>query len=367
MINPHLDLPAKLYAVPGFEISVYFQNIVRVINPANYAFDVKCAKGRCDALRWRWTPQDGDVGSHKLGISVWSDEGELAYGETEVVVSPRNAGAGQTVNYLAIGASCAVAAGHGEALFARFQSENDPHFNMLGSHAPGYGPVTPGGPAVEAFGGWTWQTFFVKTKTEQLSNDGLHPARPYDVPSPFLFLKNGAFEFDFKAYLEKYCNGVRPDVVTFELGVNSVFRCQTDEEFDAIVRSEVTPCMEKMFQHIRQEVPDVIFGIDLIPTGSWSQDAFGNNYQCDYTRRRWLRNAELLRAYYTKEQERLGFSVIPCYVNNDGDANYPKVLEPRFAGSRELVERASNAVHPTPEGFVQWADSEYFWIKSLLK
>lgn len=91
MFDPKLLLPEKLYALPGFEINIYFQNVVTVINPANFAFDVECEKGRCDALRWRWTPDETDVGEHKLKLSVWSDEGLLAEAETTVIVSPRNA------------------------------------------------------------------------------------------------------------------------------------------------------------------------------------------------------------------------------------------------------------------------------------
>ena len=61
MFDPKLLLPEIIYALPGFEINIYFQNIVTVINPDNYAFDVECAKGRCDQLRWRWIPDDEDV------------------------------------------------------------------------------------------------------------------------------------------------------------------------------------------------------------------------------------------------------------------------------------------------------------------
>ena len=84
MFDPKLLLPDKIYALAGFEINIYFQNIVTVINPANYAFDVECEKGRCDRERWRWTPSDEETGEHKLKVSVWSDEGLLAEAETPV-------------------------------------------------------------------------------------------------------------------------------------------------------------------------------------------------------------------------------------------------------------------------------------------
>ena len=63
--NVRLLVPEKIYAVPGIEMNVYFNNIVTVINPANYVFDVNCEKGRNDVKRWRFTPEKGDVGTYK--------------------------------------------------------------------------------------------------------------------------------------------------------------------------------------------------------------------------------------------------------------------------------------------------------------
>ena len=366
MFDPKLLLPEKLYALPGFEINIYFQNVVTVINPANYAFDVECEKGRCDALRWRWIPDETDVGEHKLKLSVWSDEGLLAEAETTVVVSPRNAGEGGKLTILQIGASCTVAKGRGEQLFSRFQLPGNPQFVMLGSHAPGYGPAVPGGPANEGFGGWSWRTFFEKESSSQLDNDGLHPRRPADVPSPFLFDRNGRKEFNFQAYLDKFCGGARPDVIYFELGINGVFLTRTDEEFETVWEWDIYPFMARMIREIRSVLPQVIFGMELIPRGSWSQDAFGKNYGCLQSRRRWLRNADLLFRKYISHAEELGYIIIPEYHNFDGQENYPVEEEPVHASNPDRVKRPSNALHAAPEGYSQWADSEYSFLKYLL-
>ena len=366
MFDPHLMLPEKLYALPGFEINIYFQNVVRVINPANYAFDVECAKGRCDQERWRWIPNEDEVGEHTLKLSVWSDEGLLAEAETVIIVSPRNAGEGKTLTILQIGASCMAAKGHGEQLHSRFQLPGNPKLVMLGSHAPGYGPVTPGGPANEAYGGWTWATFFEKKECTNLDNDGLHPKRPWDVPSPFLFEKNGKKEFDFQAYIDTVCKGVKPDVVYFELGVNGTFLSKTDEEFEALWESSILPFMSRMIESVREVLPEAVLGVELIPKGSWSQDSFGRNYGCLQSRRRWLINAELLQRKYVEYAPRMGYLIIPEYHNCNGSVNYPVEEEAVYAASSDKVVRAANALHATFDGYSQWADCEYFFLKYLM-
>ena len=366
MFDPKLLLPEVIYALPGFEINIYFQNIVTVINPANYAFDVECAKGRCDQLRWRWIPDNEDVGRHPLKVSVWSDEGLLAQAETTVIVSPRNAGEGKTLNILHIGASCTVGIGHCEQLYKRFQAPGNPQVVMLGSHGSGYQKLTPGMPANEGYGGWSWATFFEREKPLDQYCDGLHPLRPNAGASPFLFDKNGKKEFDFQAYIDTVCHGVKPDVVYFELGVNGTFLCKTDEEFEKFWAERNYPFMKRMLQAVRQALPEAVLGVELIPKGSWSQDAFGENYGCLQTRRRWLINADLLYRKYISLAEELDFMTIPEYINADGMANYPTKEEPVYAGSQVMTTRSANALHASPEGYSQWADSEYFFLKYIL-
>ena len=104
-------IPEKIYAVPGVEMNVYFNNIVTVINPANYVFDVDCPKGRNDLKRWRFTPDDSDVGTYKWSIKVIGMQGVIAEAETELIVLPRNAGCGKSISMLMVGASQTVA-GH---------------------------------------------------------------------------------------------------------------------------------------------------------------------------------------------------------------------------------------------------------------
>ena len=365
-MNIGLLMPRTIYAVVGHEISVYFRNVVTAINPDMFAFEVEADIGQTDAARWHWIPSEKDTGEHRIVLSVWNDDGKVAEGASTIVVSPADAGAGKEITLLEIGASCMAADGHGNALWRRFQPSGNPKLTMLGSHSPGYKEVTPGGPANEAYGGWNWKTFFEKTRTEHLDNDGLHPARPYDVPSPFLFNRNGEFVFDFEEYLEKRCGGRRPDFVLFELGVNGLFLCRTDEETNWYLDNHILPYMERMIADIRRVVPDAKLGMELIPTGAATQDSFGRNYGTQQSRRRWLINAYILHKCYMEKAESMGYDTVPAYVNYDCTVNYPHELTPAFSGSKVMVDVVTNSLHPTVDGFEQWADSEYFWLKRNL-
>ena len=237
---------------------------------------------------------------------------------------------------------------------------------MLGSHGSDYQKLALGVPANEGYGGWSWATFFEREKPLEMNNDGLHPLRPNAGASPFIFEKNGKKEFDFQTYIDTVCHGVKPDVVYFELGVNGTFLCKTDEEFEAFWAERNYPFMKRMIQTVHQVLPDAVLGVELIPKGSWTQDAFGENYGCLQSRRRWLINADLLNRKYMSLAQEMDYMIIPEYHNADGATNYPAREEPIYANSNVMTTRAVNALHATWDGYSQWADCEYFFLKYIL-
>lgn len=65
-----LLLPEAIYAAPGVEMNVYFDNVVAVPRPGNYIFDVTCPKGTQQSERWTYTPEPGDVGRYPFALDV---------------------------------------------------------------------------------------------------------------------------------------------------------------------------------------------------------------------------------------------------------------------------------------------------------
>ena len=86
--NLRLQLPECIYAVPGVETCVYYDNIILTVNSDNYAYKVLCPKGRNDQKRWSYTPKAGDEGTYDWRIQIEDERGILAEGAMKLYVSP---------------------------------------------------------------------------------------------------------------------------------------------------------------------------------------------------------------------------------------------------------------------------------------
>ena len=118
--NVKLQLPPAIYAVPGIESNLYFENVVCVINPDNYVFDVKCVKGRNDQKRWRYTPKAGEKGTFDLELTVISDNGIEAVGKTQLIVTPAETAKGKEFAILVIGDSLTAASIYPKGKFCAY-------------------------------------------------------------------------------------------------------------------------------------------------------------------------------------------------------------------------------------------------------
>ena len=90
VLQPEIDLflPEVIYAVPGVEMNVYFDNLIQATNSANYVFDVNCPKGRNDHLRWRFLPTEKDLGTYDWEVRVFGQHGLLAQGKLQAGRQP---------------------------------------------------------------------------------------------------------------------------------------------------------------------------------------------------------------------------------------------------------------------------------------
>ncbi len=349
-----LFLPEVIYAVPGVEMNVYFDNLVQVTNSANYVFDVNCPKGRNDQLRWRFLPTEKDIGTYDWEILVYGQNGLLAQGSSKLVVSPLNAVDNRPLSILVVGDSLTAASAYPERIFALSKEPGKLAMTMIGSR--GNGPersAVPGGLAHEGYGGWTWNSFASGKNSKFLQfpeNDNT---------------KTGTL--NFQAFLDQCNNGKAPDVITVMLGINDIFSAQ-DQNIDSRIQA-IFEKMELLLVEFRKVAPQALIGVALIPPGAGSQDAFGANYTCGQTRWQYNRNQRRYNAALAAKfnsANPLDISLVPVYINLDCLNNYPLITAEVNHGNPAQITRLNNGVHPSTAGYNQIGDSFFSWLMAQL-
>lgn len=351
-----LLLPPAIYATPGVESNVYFDNIVLTLNPNNYFFDVDCAKGRNDAKRWTYVPKSEEKGEYPWKVKVLnSDNQVVAEGETIIIVTPvTDLNKDRTLTLLMVGDSLTNAARYPRRVNELFQSEENPSIKFIGGHAGGGKPAGKDGVVHEGYGGWTWGAF--SEKWDEKGDD-------YRAKSPFLTVKDGKKTLDFQAYFDKRNKGKAPDYVTFMLGTNDVFKYDDESIDDAI--KVIFKNMDTLLDALVEAAPKAKIGVALTPPPAASQDAFGHNYKCGQTRWQYKRNQHKLVETMMKKFSECGnknISMVPVYVSLDTENGFPLYNLPIVHGSKEKTKRLSNGVHPADLGYRQIGDSFYNWL-----
>ena len=355
-----LHLPETIYAVPGVEMNVYFDNVMLTPNRAGYVFDVKCRKGTQQAERWTCTPADQDVGRHPLALEVRdSTNAVAARAGTTVCVVPKDAGADRPVTLLIVGDSLTAASVYPQHLLDLCKTPGNPKLTLIGSYGPG---GKPGVNRHEGYGGWTAARF--ATHYTGIARTGDRRKRG----SPFIYKgADGKPNLDFARYCREFNSGPGPDFVTILLGCNDTFSA-TDDSIETRIDGVLThyDTLIRMIHGVRK---DTRIGALLLVPPAASQDAFGANYRCGQTRWQYRRNqhrvVERMTAHYGgREGEHI--YLVPAHVNLDCVHNYPQRAAPWNARTQTKGVRLANGVHPAREGYRQIGDTIYCWIKAQL-
>lgn len=349
-------LPPVVYAVPGIECNIYFDNIILTPNIHNYLFDVDCAKGRQQAERYTWTPTADDVGNYPLTLKVYdSNYVMVAEVNTEIRVVPPDAGAGRELSCLIIGDSLTAASVYPTELSSLFSADGNPQITLVGTTERGEGVRH------EGYGGWSASTFLTMWAAI------VDPENPRRQRSPFLYLVEDRPVLDFARYCEENNNGAPPDYITIALGCNDNFSATEEtieERIDLFLEN-----MNTLIAEFQRVGPQTRIGIVMLVPPAATQDAFGANYDCGQTRYQYRRNQHrvverLFEVYGGSAAENV--FLIPAHVNIDCVNNYPLVTRPANARTEKEITRLNNGVHPAAAGYLQMADSIYCWMKGSL-
>ena len=341
-----LPLPPQVYAVPGVEMNVYFDNVVLTQEPHSYRFDVKCSLGRTEDRRWTVIPKTRNVGQVPLSIRVSNKGGRLLATASSVLhVVPQEAGQDKKIRLMIVGDSLTHATRYPNEVGRLLSQPGNPSWTMLGTHRPSSAAE---GVAHEGYGGWTWARFATQYEPNP---DGTYRKRS----SPFVFLgDDGKPQLNVKRYVREQCEAQSPDFVIFMLGINDCFSAPADDP--AGIDSRIDTVIEHaktLLADFRKAAPNAHFGICLTPAPNSRQEAFQANYKDRYSRWGWKRiQHRLVQRQIESVTARNDddVSIIPTQLNIDPIDGYP----------------VNNGVHPNEAGYAQLGSSIYAWLKSRL-
>jgi lysophospholipase L1-like esterase len=360
-----LTMPSVIYATPGIECNVYFDNIVLVLNRHNYAFDVGCEKGFTLAERWAFTPADEECGDFPIAIEVRDEANKLlARGESLIRVGRPMSTPAAPVTLLVLGASFVEYSIYPQHILELSKAESALPLRLLGSRGAGNMPAT-GDLRHEGYSGWTAEAF--ATLSGPVSRTGYHH-RP-GTGSPFVYQsEDGTKALDFGRYLDEFNDGKAPDFVTIDLGGNDIFSA-TDATIDATI--------DRMFTHydavidsIRKAGPQTRIGVLASTPPSSSQDGF-RNYVGTGKQTQWQFHRNIHRLVERKlehydHRTSEGIYFVPTFANLDTEAHFPTWTSPRNARSDQEFVRVNNGTHPSVAGYEQIGDTVFSWLMNCV-
>ncbi|MDA1230837.1 MAG: SGNH/GDSL hydrolase family protein [Planctomycetota bacterium] len=340
-----LTLPSEVFAVPGVQSRIDFDNIVLTQTPQNYRYEVACDIGEIHTDHWAVIPDDTQVGQHNLTVTVRSEQNKtLASASTVLTVVPRNTGSEiqEPIKLLIVGDSLTHASAYPNEIARLLSEPGNPPWRMLGSHKP---PSAADGVFHEGYGGWTWDRFATKYEPNP---DGTYRKRS----SPFVFMgadKNPVL--DVARYFEDHCDGKPPEYIVIMLGINDCFGAPPNDlkGIDARIDSMFGHA-DKLLAAIQQAAPNAEIGLCLTPPPNSRQAAFQANYKDSYTRWGWKRIQHRLierQLDYVAKKADPRMTVVPTQLNLDPVDGYPE----------------NNGVHPNTAGYNQIGTTVYSWLK----
>jgi lysophospholipase L1-like esterase len=347
-----LRLPKTIYAAPGIEMNVYFENVALTLNPANYAFDVICAKGVQQSERWTYTPAKNESGSFPFQLDVRDEmNAVIARAQSVLQITSPDPTPERETSLLCIGDSLTAGGGYTGRLLQLSESRKELGLKLIGSRGAGKNRH-------EGYGGWTAQ------RHATLYTGRAREGDKKGIGSPFIYKRgNEPPALDFAHYSKDMNDGKGPDFVTLLLGCNDTFSA-TDETIESRIDTMLKH-YDSLIQMIHQVRKDTRIGALILVPPAASQDAFGSNYRSGQTRWQYRRNQHrvmerMLKHFAGREKENVW--LVPANLNLDCANNYPQSQATRNANTSLKVTRQSNGVHPATAGYYQIGDSIYCWM-----
>jgi lysophospholipase L1-like esterase len=361
--DARLILPPIVYATPGIECNIYYDNIILTLNVHNFAFDVTCPKGLQFQERWAYTPTAEELGDYPVTIEVRDDSNKVvARGRSIVRVAAERPEA-DPATLLIVGDSLTEYSVYPKHILELSKRSGATRLRMIGSRGAGNMPPTDD-LRHEGYSGWTAEAFVVMTGP--LSRSGYHQRGA--TGSPFVYeSEDGTKSVDFGRYCAEFNAGKGPDLVTIGLGINDVFTAN-DESINERVDG-ILGFYDVLIESIQKTSLDTRIGLQMEAPPSTSQDGFRNytgagkqtRWQC---RRNQHRLMERMIQHFGDRTDKHIY-LVPNYLNLDTDKHYPTWSPPINARTDETMTRVNNGTHPSDAGYRQIGDTVYCWIANM--
>ena len=379
-----LTLPEIIYAAPGIETNIYFENVIDSANPAVYAYEVRCKVGAQKQYRWHWTPAENDAGkSFDLTLTLFNDYGVVISGKSKVVVAAKAPDMKKKITLALLGDS-GVNCQYPQFLLKLMREKGFSGYTPVGSHGGNGKRPVPGGIAHDGYGGYAWWTFLnrwvfsneelkgVQDKAElaqmkALGVKDIPQTNVYRHRSPLLAYKNGKKVLDIPGWFQRINNGKAPDFIIIELGGNDVFGCRPEKLDDRI--KNVMGNASTLLNALRKHAPKAVIGVTTAPCGC-GQDGFGVNYGCSQSKYQFRRNIQRYNreiVQLVKDRKDPDIRIIPLHQSVDPMNSYIYAWPKVHARSKTKLRIDNNALHASTDGGAQMADAIYCWLRKQLE
>lgn len=161
-----ISLAEKYYLVVGDRFELFYRGVVRSHNPYNYYVKATCEKGYTYNRYFTYTPKEDEVGSYKLEIALFDDEGKMLESkETLLVVNNPKEVSKKTI--LCIGDSLTY---NGVWPYIGFEKYSSIYPNKLEFIGKMKKQGECGEIGYEGYGGWQWKTFAMEYNNSYTSS-----------------------------------------------------------------------------------------------------------------------------------------------------------------------------------------------------
>lgn len=343
IVHPDGDVkilcPDTLYAVVGVETNLYWDACIKCMNVSNYVVEVT-GNGENLGNRWHYIPVN--AGTFTITIKVRDGAYRLLAVKTlNVVAVAQNASSAKTLKAIHIGDSMIDNDYHLNWLSENL-SETNITYNIYGTR-----------PHSEGRGGWTSTQYLTLA-----SNGGVENA----------FYNPASNTFDFSYYMTQQ-GYPTPDVVFVFLGTNDI---KGTTQFTGIESSTNATIknLNTIIDSIHAYNASIKVCINTAAIGANDQWPYARMYgdnrikQALHKAGIQMQTAKMLKTYSGRESENI--FIVPTGLSLDNVNGFPTTTATASTRITKQITVQSDCYHPTSEGYHQFADCEFGFIRNVL-